>query len=121
MAGAEISRELSPARVEILAQDLPIQCAARTGQPVRNCDVTVVLENGTAIDLLGNVEPMLGDNGRPQGAVGVLSDITEQKRAEATLRQSRDEIAHLNRVAAMSELATSLAHELQPASGRHSP
>jgi len=38
--------------------------------------------------------------------------ITEQKRAEATLRQSRDEIAHLNRVASMSELATSLAHEI---------
>ena len=79
--------------VEIPAQDLPIQRAARTGQPVRNCDVTVVFEDGTSIDLLGNVEPMLDDNGRPQGAVGVLSDITERKRAEETLRESAERFA----------------------------
>ena len=34
------------------------------------------------------------------------------KRAEETLRRNLDEIAHLNRVAAMGELAASLAHEL---------
>jgi C4-dicarboxylate-specific signal transduction histidine kinase len=43
---------------------------------------------------------------------GACQDITDQKRAEATLRQSVDEIAHLNRVAAMGELTASLAHEL---------
>jgi len=79
--------------VEIPAQDLPIQRAARTGQPVRNCDVTVVFEDGTSIDLLGNVEPLLDANGRPQGAVGVLNDIAERKRAEKTLRESADLLA----------------------------
>jgi PAS domain S-box-containing protein len=43
---------------------------------------------------------------------GACQDVTDQRRAEAASRQSRDEIAHLNRVAAMGELATSLAHEL---------
>ena len=42
----------------------------------------------------------------------ITRDITDQKRAEATLRQSLDEIAHLNRVAAMGELTASIAHEL---------
>src|SRR5439155_6680241 len=38
--------------VEIQAQDLPIQRAARTGEPVRNYDVTVVFEDGASIDLM---------------------------------------------------------------------
>jgi C4-dicarboxylate-specific signal transduction histidine kinase len=44
--------------------------------------------------------------------LGACQDVTDQRRAEAASRRSRDEIAHLNRVAAMGELATSLAHEL---------
>jgi len=46
------------------------------------------------------------------GYIGSDVDITDQKHAEATLRHSLDEIAHLNRVAAIGELTTSLAHEL---------
>jgi C4-dicarboxylate-specific signal transduction histidine kinase len=46
------------------------------------------------------------------GYIGSDIDITDQKHAEAMLRQSLDEIAHLNRVAAMGELTASMAHEL---------
>jgi C4-dicarboxylate-specific signal transduction histidine kinase len=46
------------------------------------------------------------------GYIGSCIDITDQKRAEDTLRQKLDEIAHLNRVAALGEMVTSLAHEL---------
>jgi PAS domain S-box-containing protein len=59
------------------------------------------------------------DNGVPlyreevfAGYVGSCIDITEQRRAEAASRRSLDEIAHLNRVAAMGELTASMAHEL---------
>jgi two-component system, LuxR family, sensor kinase FixL len=41
-----------------------------------------------------------------------IVDITERKRAEAELRQNREELAHVTRISAMGELATSLAHEL---------
>jgi C4-dicarboxylate-specific signal transduction histidine kinase len=43
---------------------------------------------------------------------GACQDITDQKHAEALLHQSLDEIAHLDRVAAMGELSASMAHEL---------
>jgi PAS domain S-box-containing protein len=46
------------------------------------------------------------------GYIGSDIDITDQKHAEAMLRQNLDEIAHLNRVAAMGELTASMAHEL---------
>src|SRR5207342_313380 len=52
------------------------------------------------------------DAGAPLRMVGACLDVTDQKRAEAMLRQSLDEIAHLNRVAALGELTASMAHEL---------
>jgi len=51
--------------------------------------------------------------GRPgSGAVIVNVDVTERRLAESEARRHQTEIAHLNRVAAMGELASSLAHEL---------
>jgi signal transduction histidine kinase len=50
---------------------------------------------------------------RPEGgAVITHLDITSRKRAEIEARRNLDEIAHMNRVAAMGELAASLAHEI---------
>jgi C4-dicarboxylate-specific signal transduction histidine kinase len=46
------------------------------------------------------------------GTLVVHLDITERKRAEIERLRSRTEIYHLNRVAAMGQLAASLAHEL---------
>ena len=56
--------------------------------------------------------PRVETDGVFAGYIGSCIDITEQKRAEATLRQSLDEIAHMNRVAAMGELTASIAHEV---------
>src|SRR5918996_952725 len=52
---------------------------------------------------------------------GFVRDITERKRAEATLRRYREvemELAHANRVATMGQLSASIAHEVrQPLAG----
>jgi PAS domain S-box-containing protein len=46
------------------------------------------------------------------------TDIDDQKRAEDALRQAQDDLARINRVTTMGELAASLAHEIsQPISG----
>jgi PAS domain S-box-containing protein len=76
--------------VEIPPEELPIQRVAGTGQPVRNCELQMVFDDGRCVDLLVNVEPLVADNGLPGGAVAVMSDITEAKRAEATLRESEE-------------------------------
>jgi len=55
----------------------------------------------------------------PDGIVVLTTvvDITARKMAEAEALQNREEIGHLSRVAAMGELAASIAHELnQPLS-----
>ena len=59
-----------------------------------------------------NLIPMRNPAGRIHRIVGVCIDVTDWKQAESAMRRSLDEIAHLNRVAAMGELAASLAHEL---------
>jgi PAS domain S-box-containing protein len=59
-----------------------------------------------------NLIPMRTAAGRIHRIVGVCIDDTDRKQAEDAVRQSLDEIAHLDRVAAMGELAASLAHEL---------
>jgi PAS domain S-box-containing protein len=48
----------------------------------------------------------------------VISDITKRKRAEEQLHQKEAELAHINRVTTMGELASSIAHEVnQPLAG----
>jgi PAS domain S-box-containing protein len=50
--------------------------------------------------------------------IGTTTDIDDQKRAEETLRQSQADLARINRVTTMGELAASLVHELsQPIGG----
>ena len=48
----------------------------------------------------------------------LLTEIDDRKRAEDALRQAKGDLAHINRVTTMGELAASLAHEVsQPISG----
>jgi PAS domain S-box-containing protein len=50
--------------------------------------------------------------------LAAVADITARKQAELEALRHRDELGHLSRVAAMGELAASIAHELnQPLSG----
>src|SRR3954454_22827385 len=50
--------------------------------------------------------------------VGTTTDIDDRKRAEESLRQAQSDLARINRVTTMGELAASLAHEVsQPITG----
>ena len=50
--------------------------------------------------------------GRPARMLGVAIDITGRKQAEQEIAQQRNELAQVTRVTTMSQLASSLAHEL---------
>jgi two-component system sensor kinase FixL len=78
----------------------------------------VVLPDGTLRWIGARGRCIAGKNGKGTRLIGVSIDVTPRKLAEAEAVQHREELGHLSRVAAMGELAASIAHELnQPLSG----
>jgi PAS domain S-box-containing protein len=58
------------------------------------------------------------ESGKPLSMAGVVFDITDRKEAELAAQRNREDLNHLSRVAAVGELAASIAHEVnQPLSG----
>jgi PAS domain S-box-containing protein len=79
-------------------------------------DHRIVLPDGTVkyIHALGH--PVLDAAGEVVEYVGTSMDVTERKGAEEErerLRQLEADLAHINRVSMMGELAASLAHEIK--------
>jgi PAS domain S-box-containing protein len=75
-------------------------------------------QDGTYHWHLQQAVPLRDAEGRVIKFVGTTTDIDEQKRAEEALRQAQSDLARINRVTTMGELAASLAHEIcQPISG----
>ena len=63
-------------------------------------------------------QPVEDDQGQNLGCRASNRDITASVRAEEEARRLRDELTHVQRVAAVGELAATLAHELnQPLAG----
>lgn len=85
---------------------------ALTGPDPYAADYRIVLPDGAVrwIGAHGQVER--DEAGKPVLLRGVSIDITERKQVERELLRQRGELAHLGRVASMSELSGSLAHEL---------
>ena len=61
--------------------ELPMQRAARTGQPVRGVDHDIVRADGTRLSLLEFAAPLFDDAGRPRGAIGAFLDVSRRRRA----------------------------------------
>jgi len=62
------------------------------------------------VHLRGNVTR--DDSGRPRRTFGTVQDVTEQRLAEAALRNAQRELAHVARVSTMAEIGSSIAHEV---------
>ena len=78
----------------------------------------ILLPDGNLRWIGGRGRCVTGENGKGTRLIGVSIDITPRKIAEAEARRSHEEVGHLSRVAAVGELAASIAHELnQPLSG----
>jgi PAS domain S-box-containing protein len=75
-------------------------------------------KDGTYRWHLQQAVPLRDAEGKVLRFVGTTTDIDDQKRAEEALRQAQGDLARINRVTTMGELAASLAHEVsQPISG----
>jgi PAS domain S-box-containing protein len=117
--------------IEIPADDLPVQAAARLGHEFRGTEHDLVFDDGSVRHLLGNAAPIRGDDGQPRGAVGAFVDITERKQAEARAeslarfpRENPDPVIRLSgdlTVRYANEAALRLLGELGLEAGRAAP
>jgi signal transduction histidine kinase len=89
---------------DIPSEELPMQTAARSGQPVHDYEFDIEFEDGASRCWLGNAVPLFDELRRPRGAVGAFVDITDRKRAEEKLASAHAELR---------SFAYALAHGLQ--------
>lgn len=76
---------------ELTTEQLPVQMAAR-GCEVRDFELTLLFDDGTSRDIVGDAVPLHDESGRVRGAVGAFLDITERKKYEKELQSARDEL-----------------------------
>jgi PAS domain S-box-containing protein len=79
-------------------------------------DYRIVHPDGPVRNIHSIGHPVLSTSGHLIEFVGTVIDVTEPKRAEqerARLRQLEADLAHINRVSTLGEMAASLAHELR--------
>jgi len=78
---------------------------------VSETEEVLTTERGDRVFL--TTKSLLSDeSGKPYALFGISAEITERKKAEADLREMQAELAHLNRVMTVGELAASIAHEI---------
>ncbi|MGD9906669.1 MAG: ATP-binding protein [Vicinamibacterales bacterium] len=79
-------RMTTPDGSPVPAEEMALQRAARTGEPVRAVDVDVVRADGGHLSLLEFAAPLFDDDGRPRGAIGAFLDVTSRRRASEEQR-----------------------------------
>ncbi|MCC6989628.1 MAG: GAF domain-containing protein [Acidobacteria bacterium] len=63
--------------------DLPLQTAARTKQPVVDAEFAAVRADGRVVVMQAHAVPLLDERGEARGAIGVFTDVSEQRRSAA--------------------------------------
>jgi PAS domain S-box-containing protein len=92
-----------------------VQSTMREGRDYA-VEFRIVLPDGTVRHLLGLGHAVFNPSGEPVQVVGTDVDVTERKLAEEErerLHRLETDLAHMNRVSMMGELAGSLAHEIK--------
>jgi PAS domain S-box-containing protein len=80
--------------------------------PLKGRNTPVVTKSGEEREIEWYDRTMKDQEGNIVGLLCIGQDITERQRAENDARRLRAELAHVNRIVTMGELATGLAHEL---------
>jgi PAS domain S-box-containing protein len=84
--------------------ELPMQVAGARGVEVRDQELDIVHPDGEVIHLFGHAAPLFDEHHKPRGCVGAFVDITEKKRSQERALQTE-------RLAAIGQMMTGLAHE----------
>ena len=85
--------------------------AVRSAKPY-DIPFRVILNDGSIKHLHSVGNPVLHEFGQVREYIGVTMDVTDRKRAEATLQEAQSELARVARLTTMGEFAASIAHDI---------
>jgi PAS domain S-box-containing protein len=113
-AGGLPSIELSLERIHPEDRPMLVETIRKSVEAQADFQVEcrVVHRNGSIRNVQALAHPARDAAGVLVEYLGTMIDITEQKRAEDTLRQARDKLAQASKIAAAAELSASVAHEI---------
>ena len=80
---------------EIQIKDLPLHLATMKGLHVHGVETNILAPSGRITTMLESARPLFDASGQIRGGICVVMDITERKRIENALRESRQEFADL--------------------------
>ena len=97
---------------------LPMQRAAATGQPIVDSEYELRFRDGSRVVIAGHSVPIFDEPGEVCGALGAYVDITARKRLEEQNQFLADELSHRvkNTVAIIQAISRQTIRPLLPAS-----
>ena len=90
----------------------PFAMQADGGRGFSGLEIRITRKDGSEFDAALACAPLSDGQGRAAGIVANIEDISDRKRAEAQLRKTQAELAHVMRITSLGELAASIAHEI---------
>ncbi|MGE5376688.1 MAG: PAS domain S-box protein [Bacteroidota bacterium] len=84
--------------VELQAEQLPMQTAARLGMEIEEETLELQFEDGSHKFIYAYAKPLFDAIGRSRGAIAAMLDITERMRTEQALRDSEERFSKAFRV-----------------------
>lgn len=95
---------------------LPMQRAAATGEPIVDSEYELRFRDGSRVVIAGHSIPVFDDDGRVCGALGAYVDITARKRLEEQNQFLADELSHRvkNTVAIIQAISRQTIRPLLP-------
>jgi len=96
---------------ELAFWERPLQRSAARGEAIAPMEGRLERADGSSVDIMAAAEPLLDEQGAPRGAVGVIVDISERKKAEEHQTRLLHELQHRvkNILASVSALTQRMA------------